>query len=397
MRLRPAPTAVRIATSRCRVDPRARSRFATFAHAISSTRTELRAEGFLRVRANGIELVVCARERQAGFQAADHFEELHGGRRPGRSWRLDDRCAIEIDLAGLHAAPRRRGRQLHAESGRQHTRDGRRPPIERDGVAEDARIAAEPAFEERVRQHDALFARPRHGSERGARAGEIPEPVGRRDDARLDHFIADVDPLAADEEAREAIERLRLIAPRHQVGGHHELLVRALLRGGDPDKTIGVGIRQRTHEHGVDDAEDRRRQADAERERQHHDGTERGRAADHAQAVAHVLHQLIEPDGDPDRARVFLRERDAAEPLQRRGARIVGRHAAVDVVRHLAFEVIADVRVEIVESLSFHTDQIQQHAGHYVTGLNTRAMALASLSHFDVSTASCFRPFGVSR
>ena len=37
MRLRPAPMAARIANSRSRSQPRARDRFATFAHAMSNT------------------------------------------------------------------------------------------------------------------------------------------------------------------------------------------------------------------------------------------------------------------------------------------------------------------------------------------------------------------------
>jgi hypothetical protein len=117
----------------------------------------------------------------------------------------------------------------------------------------------------------------------------------------------------------------------------------------------------------------------------HDDRAEGGRAADHAETVAGILNQLIEPDGNPHRPCVFFGERNAAERPQRRGTRVVGGHAAVDVVRRPAFDVVADIGVEIVENVSFHA------------GLRTRAMARASVSHFDVSTASCLRPLGVSR
>jgi hypothetical protein len=108
--------------------------------------------------------------------------------------------------------------------------------------------------------------------------------------------------------------------------------------------------RRRPQQHGVDDAEDRGVEADADRQRQDHHGAESGTPAQHAQGVADVLPQLIDPDRHPDGACVLFDPCDAAEGFERLGARIRRRHAASDVVLGLAFDVIADVVVEILQA-----------------------------------------------
>ncbi len=63
----------------------------------------------------------------------------------------------------------------------------------------------------------------------------------------------------------------------------------------DRDETIRIGIRKRTQQDGVHDGEDRGVRADAERQREDGRGGEAGCAPQHAQAVADVLAERVEP------------------------------------------------------------------------------------------------------
>src|SRR4030095_14584648 len=119
------------------------------------------------------------------------------------------------------------------------------------------------------------------------------------------------------------------------------------------------------------------------------EGVDPRTSPEHPQRVAQVLPQLIEPDGNPDGTRRFFRQCHVAERPPRRGVGSVRRHAAGDVVLGLTIDVIADVLAELVEAVA---PRPPDHAGR-----RTRAIARARRSHFDVSIASCFRPFGVSR
>ena len=53
----------------------------------------------------------------------------------------------------------------------------------------------------------------------------------------------------------------------------------------DLHESLGLGIRQRPQKHGIHDAEDRRRRAEADGERQHRDGREPRRSLEPAQRV----------------------------------------------------------------------------------------------------------------
>ena len=105
--------------------------------------------------------------------------------------------------------------------------------------------------------------------------------------------------------------------------------------------------RQRPQQHGVDDAEDGGIGADAERERQHRDGGEAGRAAQTSDRVPHVVSDVLQP---PERSRVamqVLRQRHAAHRAPRGQARLVRRQSAAAMLvfeqremrRHLAIEI----------------------------------------------------------
>ena len=62
----------------------------------------------------------------------------------------------------------------------------------------------------------------------------------------------------------------------------------------DADQGVGIGIWQWVDENGVDDAEDCRGGADAERERHDCRGDEAGFLPYHARRVAHVLPEIDE-------------------------------------------------------------------------------------------------------
>ena len=78
-----------------------------------------------------------------------------------------------------------------------------------------------------------------------------------------------------------------------------------LLRRGDHDEAIGIGIRERTPEHAVGDGENRGVEADAERERGEGGEGERRIAPQQSQRVTHVLCEGFERRHTKDRGRTF--------------------------------------------------------------------------------------------
>jgi hypothetical protein len=108
----------------------------------------------------------------------------------------------------------------------------------------------------------------------------------------------------------------------------------------DRDDTIGVGKRQRPHEHGVDDGEERGGGAQTEAERrERHRGVER-RAAEAAQRVPHVLAQGVEPGEAAGVAALVAPEGGSIEAsarfepggggIEAAGARVVLDHRGVE-------------------------------------------------------------------
>ena len=59
----------------------------------------------------------------------------------------------------------------------------------------------------------------------------------------------------------------------------------------DRDEAVGLPIRERAQEHGIDDAEDRRVRADPEPEREDHDGREGGTLDESAKGIAKIAHR----------------------------------------------------------------------------------------------------------
>ena len=108
----------------------------------------------------------------------------------------------------------------------------------------------------------------------------------------------------------------------------------------DRDESIGLGVRQRPEQHGVERGEERRRGAEAES--QHEDGRqrERGPASPRPPGEVRVLSQRIPPLGDPDAAHRLARLQRVAQPSPRRRvvqAIVLGahRHVRLELLPHL--------------------------------------------------------------
>ena len=104
------------------------------------------------------------------------------------------------------------------------------------------------------------------------------------------------------------------------------------------------------------DAEDRRRGADADRERQRGDGGEPGHAGELAQRIPRVLHELVNPFGTahislPSLANAAaggVDSLDVAEATDGFRARELGVEAAGDVLARAHLDVERELRVDLV-------------------------------------------------
>ena len=168
--------------------------------------------------------------------------------------------------------------------------------------------------------------------------------------------------------------------------------------GGDPNKAIGTGIRQRSEQHGMDDAEDGGVGADAEREGAHDDRGEPRRAQERARRESRVLTEVAEPPERPGIAMEFLRLRNPAERASSRQAGLgIGQPPTLvlvlkdtEVRRQLAFELgLSAVRLEEMDE----TKQESSKSSHRYGSLSRRASTNpARRRHRSVSFASARVP-----
>ncbi len=118
----------------------------------------------------------------------------------------------------------------------------------------------------------------------------------------------------------------------------------------EEDETRRIADRQRLQQDRVEQREDGRVRADAERERQHRDGRERRMPRERAQRVADIARERIHPANQPRLARVFDHQRRIPH-LAPRGEHgglvavaealaILGEHVAMEVelLRHVAID-----------------------------------------------------------
>ncbi len=113
------------------------------------------------------------------------------------------------------------------------------------------------------------------------------------------------------------------------------------------DQAIRIGIRQRTEEDRVDEAEDGGVGADTERQREDRGERETGIAPQHAQRVADIPDERFD-DGNPSLvADPFLGLFDTAELAERDAARIRLRQSAPQVIADTLVDVLPNLHVEL--------------------------------------------------
>ena len=114
----------------------------------------------------------------------------------------------------------------------------------------------------------------------------------------------------------------------------------------DHDEARGIRVGQRPHQDRVDDREDRRAGADAEREGEDGDGREPRRAAEEPQPVARVLPEAFERAPAPLCARRFLDQGLVAQLAPRGGLGFVRGFAAGHALANRHREVSGDLVVQ---------------------------------------------------
>ena len=299
------------------------SRFATLAHVMSNTAATApsKMKSVSRTSLSPSSAEPLARSSRSGTTATPIFvfdcwiillEALRDGAHLGL--RLGQRHAgfeathdPERMIVPLREQLRReRGRQVDfgflarvVEGGWHDADHGALDAVENDVAPDDVGIGAEASHPESAAQDDdrrgarAFVVRGERAAE-NRRQPEDGEQIRRRADR------ADVLGLSAAREVvflqavveRHVLERAAALFPV-DVGGRRDRAVTVEADRGRlfPEKhePIGFRERQRPQQHGAHDAEDRGVRADAEREDQHGDDGEAGRAREHADGVANVL------------------------------------------------------------------------------------------------------------
>ena len=118
----------------------------------------------------------------------------------------------------------------------------------------------------------------------------------RRDDLRWDllRFLAVVVVDLVERHRGQVGQRVGLRAQVLEVEMRDGEIPRIpLIRRRHDDERRGIGNRQRAEQHGVDQAEDRRVRADAERERQNRDRAEARALPEHPDGVFEVLKKHV--------------------------------------------------------------------------------------------------------
>ena len=171
-----------------------------------------------------------------------------------------------------------------------------------------------------------------------------------------------------------------------------------------PQDPIRFRERQRTKEHGVDEAEDGGIAADAERERQDHGHREPRRSPQQPQAEAEILPEHLHVRVPADRPDVFHEQRRAAEleagsPLGRRR-----RHAALNVRGDGGVEVSAEFLIQLAlvlmrtkQGADLGHEPPQQRSGGPHDPASSLAMATVCFRQSSVSTLSRRLPASVIR
>ena len=146
----------------------------------------------------------------------------------------------------------------------------------------------------------------------------------------------------------DAVQRARLPVVIHLLRREADVVGdRVSLAVVQDDELVAVLVGQRPQQHAVDDAEDRRVGADAERHRHDDDESEARIAAEAAQAVADVLRGDFDEPRQPVVAHVVLDAVNRAEDPLRLAPGGVGRHAFREVLLDQHVDVVAQLCIEL--------------------------------------------------
>ena len=115
------------------------------------------------------------------------------------------------------------------------------------------------------------------------------------------------------------------------------------------DQLRGLFDRQRAQHHRINQAENGCVGANSQRERKNSNSGEARRITQHAQAVADVLPQFLDPGDSPHVTRIFLHSHHVPEFTHRRIARFFRSHPALDVVLRFSLNVLANVSIELFQ------------------------------------------------
>ncbi len=245
------------------------------------------------------------------------------------------------------------------ETARRHADDCEGFAIEPDRLPIQARSVAKAPPPQRVAQHhntviavNALFARE-------------PAPLRRidaeqREEIRIhpcaDHplrlFIAG-DVVITRAVSREMREALIALLPFAVIGHRGAYISRAArhIHRQQPRQLFRFRIWQRTQQHGIDDAEDRRVRADAQRQREDGNQGESGILQQHSRAVTKILQQVLDEADSSHIAAFLLSLLNTAQGAQGSVARLLRCHAFSDIFLNLPLEVIADLLVQFLLDL----------------------------------------------
>jgi hypothetical protein len=238
-----------------------------------------------------IDVGACGVERRARLQPADGLQML------ARAAGIGNRSVVSDKRPHLGALIEALGDE-RLEGRRHHADDREWPIVHRDHTSDGRRIAAEPAAPEAVAQDRRL-----PGGGRVFGGGEVtpdrrlhaerPEEVpGHAHPADPFRFAVGQQRRTPGADERHVFERMAAVAPveERQVTDVAGRAGRPPLA--DRDEAIGIRVRQRTEQHRVEDAEDRRVRADAERQGHERDRCEAGRAPQQPRRVANVPREI---------------------------------------------------------------------------------------------------------
>ena len=244
------------------------------------------------------------------------------------------------------------------------------------------------------------------GARRHAQAGEevpghqLDAPAGFRGAGDRDGGA--IHPHESDDVGERVVLRAHLVERRPAVDIRRLLETEGVRDLPHLHQPIRVADRQRAQQQIVDEAEERRVGADAERERQRDHGGERRTLQQHAHRIADVLRHRV-GHGDASLFAVgFAEPLGPAEPPERDAARFVRRQPAAACLVHEQLEMGCQLFVELSIDAPPQHRRDQARAERPETGpgahssgpplASTRPMTAARRSQYSVSTTSWRSP-----